>query len=109
MDFIDAIPDEIDRPGEFFAETVEWLIESGYVVTRGKTDLPYTFLNCTLTAKALEILKAIPKSVGGESLGGQIATAAKEGATAKLKELVGEALSKGVGIAISAAANIAIM
>ncbi|WP_085703913.1 hypothetical protein [Pseudomonas sp. B15(2017)] len=105
MDFIESFPDHIDRPGEFFADTVEWLIESGYVVARTKSSYAYTFEDCTLTAKTLEVLKAIPKSVGGESLGGQIASAAKDGATAKLKELVGEALSKGYGLALSTAMN----
>lgn len=104
-DFIDMFDEEQIRPGEFFAETVEWLVESGYVVTRKDSDHPYTFEKCTLTAKALEVLKATPKSVGGESLGGRIAAAAQEGATSKLKELAGEVLSKGYGLAMNAAMN----
>lgn len=91
------------EPYDFFDNTIQWLIESGYVVSRHSSSYPYTFETCTLTAKALEVLKTVPQSVGGESLGGRIATAAQEGATAKLKELAGEVLSKGYGLAVSAA------
>lgn len=93
------------EPFDFFDNTIQWLIESGYVVSRHASSYAYTFETCTLTAKALEVLKAVPQSVGGESLGGRIAAAAQEGATAKLKELAGEVLSKGYGLAVNTALN----
>lgn len=93
------------EPYEFFDNTIQWLIESGYVVSRYSSSYPCTFASCTLTAKALEVLKAIPQSVGGETLGGRLTAAAKDGATSKLKELAGEVLSKGYGLAVNTAMN----
>lgn len=93
------------EPLEFFDNTILWLIESGYVISRNSSSYAYTFETCTLTAKALEVLKAVPQSVGGETLGGRLAAAAKDGATGKLKELAGEVLSKGYGLAVNTAMN----
>ncbi|PNG32209.1 hypothetical protein A1395_22135 [Pseudomonas protegens] len=115
MQFADALvydkplnEDELSQGGEpleFFDNTIQWLIESGYVVSRHISSYRYTFETCTLTAKALEVLKAVPQSVGGETLGGRLAAAAADGATGKLKELAGEVLSKGYGLAVNAAMN----
>lgn len=93
------------EPFDFFDNTMQWLIESGYVISRHNSSYAYTFETCTLTAKALEVLKAVPHSVGGETLGGRLSAAAKDGATAKLKELAGEVLSKGYGLAMNSAMN----
>lgn len=90
---------------DFFTNTIEWLIEAGYIVSRQDSSYAYTFERCTLTAKALEILKATPSSLGGETLGGTLAAAVKDGATSKLKDLASEVLSKGYGFATTAAIN----
>jgi len=115
MDFGDILePGELIEPLEiytgseqleFFTGTIDWLIEAGYIVSRQKSAYAYTYEECTLTAKALEILKATPVSLGGETLGGTLAAAVKDGAKSKLKELASEVLSKGYGMATTAAMN----
>ncbi|MEB0091782.1 hypothetical protein QN391_00570 [Pseudomonas sp. CCI1.2] len=107
MDFAGAVvrsgdpdqEDQMDNAREFFRSTLTWLSESGYMTHTASTSDIARFYGCTLTAKALEVLKSTPSSVGGETLGGKLASAAKDGATSKLKDLAGEALSKGYDLA----------
>ena len=82
------------KDAEFFIATSEWLIRAGYIhgdVSR------YTYVSdAVLTAKGLEVLNAIPKSLtSGPSLGEQLADAAKEGGKETIKGLVTEVLGIG--------------
>ncbi|VVP05437.1 hypothetical protein PS903_03001 [Pseudomonas fluorescens] len=82
---------------EFFIATAEWLMQAGYLTCK-----PYPYLrvdNAVLTAKGLEILKAIPDSVNSKStIGEELATTAKEGGKEFARGLVSEALGLGVRI-----------
>jgi len=95
--------DQTLNASEFFYSTLSWLKDSGYITYLNNALDNTSCYGCVLTAKGLEVLKAVPKSVDGDSLGGQLADAVKEGAMGKLKELASEALSKGYGAAIGAA------
>lgn len=82
---------------EFFIATAEWLMQAGYLTCK-----PYPYLrvdDAVLTAKGLEILKAIPDSVNSKStIGEELATTAKEGGKEIARGLVSEALGLGVRI-----------
>lgn len=88
---------EMDMPtqeAEFFIATAEWLIQAGYL-----TGTPYPYLrvdNAVLTAKGLEVLKAIPDSVSSKiSIGEQLASTAKDEGREAFRGLVGQALGIG--------------
>lgn len=88
---------QMDMPSdeaEFFLATAGWLINAGYLTGKVK---PYTHVeDAVLTAKGLEVLKAIPDSLkGGASIGEQLANAAKEGGKETMRGLVTEALGLG--------------
>ncbi|MGQ8916041.1 hypothetical protein HBN84_04870 [Pseudomonas lundensis] len=85
------------KDAEIFIATAQWLIRAGYI--HGQV-IPYTHVSdAVLTAKGLEVLNAIPKSlVSGPSLGEQLAEAAKEGGKETVKGLVNEALGLGARI-----------
>ena len=85
------------KDAEIFIATAQWLIRAGYI--HGEVS-PYTHVSdAVLTAKGLEVLNAIPKSlVAGPSLGEQLAEAAKEGGKETVKGLVNEALGLGARI-----------
>ncbi|MGY2162158.1 hypothetical protein HX799_07580 [Pseudomonas tolaasii] len=104
MDFIAAFPNDIERPGVFFADTMKWLIASGYLMGEMDAKLHATFHKCTLTAKGLEVLKAVPDSVTGTTIGAQLQDAAKKGMLDSVKSLTGKALSAGAHMTISTAA-----
>lgn len=104
MAFIQAFPNEIERPGEFFSDTMSWLITSGYLMGEPDSKNPYTFHKCTLTAKGLEVLKAVPDSITGKTLGAQLQDAAKSGMLDSVKSLTGKALSAGAHMTFSAVA-----
>jgi hypothetical protein len=82
---------------EFFIATAEWLMHAGYITCKPH---PYTYVsNAVLTAKGLEVLKAIPESVTSKlSIGEQLAVSAKEGGKEVGRGLVSEAFSIGVKI-----------
>jgi len=90
---------------EFFSYTLRWLADTGYFNHGSQADgSPYTFTECVLTAKGLEVLKAVPKSIStGQSIGQSLQEAAKRGAIDSIKKLTGEALSTGVHLAIGVA------
>ena len=82
---------------EFFIATAKWLIDAGYMT--GKTYPCLYVENAVLTAKGLEVLKAIPDSVSSKaSIGEQLANTAKEEGREALRGLVGQALGIGARI-----------
>lgn len=85
--------------GEFFFACIEWLAESGYLRFRDKVQAT-GYTEGVLTAKGLEVLKAIPDSLSTESnLGDQLVDATKAGAKGLIGDLAGQALSIGVKFA----------
>lgn len=97
--------DQAFNAPEFFSCTLRWLAGTGYFThgSQGEQS-PYTFTECVLTAKGLEVLKAVPTSIKTQqSIGQSLQDAAKRGAIDSIKKLTGEALSTGVHIAIGVA------
>lgn len=85
--------------GEFFFACIQWLAEAGYLTFKDTAQY-CGFNNCVLTAKGLEVLKAIPESLqSGPSLGDQLVDATKSGAKSLLGSIAGQALSIGVHMA----------
>jgi hypothetical protein len=84
----------LDDDGTFFISTATWLINAGYL--SGSPFQKLFIENAVLTAKGLEVLKAIPDSLkGGASIGERLADAAKEGGKETMRGLVTEALGLG--------------
>lgn len=83
---------------EFFTATVVWLAEAGYLRYQGLEPTKVNgFSGAVLSAKGLELLKAIPDSLGGsfgERLREAAATEAKEG----LRSLVSQVLGAGISL-----------
>lgn len=92
------------RKVEFLFYTAMWLARAGFIryESKGKFELHYV----TLTLEGLELLKAIPQSLG-PSLGDQLIEAAKGGVTGKLKEITSELISKAVILGVKAATDYA--
>lgn len=86
----------------FFGHSVAWLIATGYL-SADRLLSGVFFRQAILTAKGLEVLKATPASLSSSSFGEQLQTAAKDGMLDTIKSLTNEALSRGVGLATSAA------
>ncbi|MGU0728808.1 hypothetical protein ACSESD_00745 [Pseudomonas aeruginosa] len=87
----------------FFGHSVAWLIATGYLSAE-RLFPGASFRQAILTAKGLEVLKATPASLNSSSsFGEQLQTAAKDGMLDTIKSLTNEALSRGVGLATSAA------
>lgn len=84
--------------------TAIWLARSGFI--RYASTGWYGLDDVTLTLEGLELLKAIPKSLG-PSLGDQLIEAAKTGVTGKLKDLTSELISKAVILGVKAATDYA--
>jgi hypothetical protein len=85
----------------FFFACVEWLAEAGYLRF---ADIQQTlgYHNCVLTAKGLEVLKAMPDSLStGPTLGEQLVDAAKSGVKGAVGSAAGKVFSLGVKIASS--------
>ncbi|MFW3895931.1 hypothetical protein [Pseudomonas bharatica] len=82
------------REAEFFTATAQWLINAGYI-----TGEPYPSMyvsNALLTAKGLEVLKAIPDSLSTKaSIGELLANTAQEEGKEIFRGLVGQALGLG--------------
>lgn len=82
---------------EFFIATAEWLMHAGYITCKSCRYIRID--DAVLTAKGLEVLKAIPKSVTStSSIGEQLAASAKEGGKEVTRGLVSEAFGLGVRI-----------
>lgn len=80
---------------DIFDSTVEWLRESGYILYRKKVSVWYT--DTILSAKGLELLKAVPESVRTKSsIGEYINHLAKESTDDALKKSVNVLLSMGL-------------
>ncbi|QFT23550.1 hypothetical protein FIV02_18410 [Pseudomonas sp. THAF187a] len=83
---------------EFFTATVDWLADAGYLRYQGLDPTKVNgFTGAVLTAKGLELLKAIPDSLGdsfGERLREAAATEGREG----LRSLVSQVLGAGISL-----------
>ena len=83
---------------EFIYATIRWLESAGYL-DYGKELQLFGFRNAVLTAKGLEILKAIPPSIStdtaGKTLGELVEDAVKSGAQESISNAVKGVLSKG--------------
>ncbi|WP_371356116.1 hypothetical protein ACA087_06435 [Pseudomonas chlororaphis] len=91
--------DAPNEQGLFFFACVDWLAESGYLRFKEKNH-QYGYHKAVLTAKGLEVLKAIPESLStGPTLGDQLIDASKSGAKGMLGKVAEQALSIGVRIA----------
>lgn len=91
-----------DDPGHFYFvqkafafETLRWLVEAGYVSGEPKGEA--YIIDAVLTAKGLEVLRAVPDSLQS-SLGEQIQAAAKGGAGEAVRALIGQVVGLGVGL-----------
>lgn len=92
--------------GEFFNSAVVWLQDAGFITfSIASLDNSMAY-QCRLTAKALQVLKSTPESIGGETLGGRLGDAVKQGTMGALKTVANEALNRGVGFAFTAAASV---
>jgi hypothetical protein len=83
------------RKQKVFFSTIAWLQSAGY--TSSPDERSGFTKDVVLTAKGLEVLKAIPDSLkSGPTIGEQLAEATKEEGKEQVKLLVKEALSLGV-------------
>jgi hypothetical protein len=82
---------------EFFAATVQWLNNAGYLRYQEMDPAKVNgFTGAVLTAKGLELLKAIPDSLGGsfgERLGKAAAAEGREGLRALVSQVLGAGIS----------------
>ncbi|WP_045393019.1 hypothetical protein [Vibrio rotiferianus] len=86
--FIDPLTRE---DSEFFAYTLAWLYESGYLI--GTVSGAWNS-RVTLSLQGLQLLKSVPKSVeSNETLGEQLKSAIKNGSKEHAATLMKEALS----------------
>lgn len=91
---------QFQTESDFFNSTVEWLMHAGFIRYK-EINFGGRANGCVLTAKGLEILKAIPKSLE-PSLGEKLIEASKSGVVEQVRSLTGQALSYGVSLALSA-------
>lgn len=93
------------RDALFFVSTVIWLSNHGYLDSGSQAGSGV--LDCVLTARTLELLKAMPSNLESRdpSLGDQLISATKEGMTGKVKELASEFLTKAVTFGTKAATD----
>lgn len=85
------------RDTQVFVATVTWLADAGYLRYQelDPTQL-HGFGGVVLSAKGLELLKAIPDSLGGsfgERLGEAVATEGREGLRALVSQVLGAGIS----------------
>ncbi|VVD78223.1 hypothetical protein PFI31113_00970 [Pandoraea fibrosis] len=86
-------------------ESLAWLIGQGYVASTGRGQI--YFSECTLTDKGLAALNAtLPNLAGEKSIGDRLKDAAKSGGKSLVASLANEAITAGVGFAISAAGRV---
>ncbi|MCC6076838.1 hypothetical protein ACFPTX_03970 [Pseudomonas sp. GCM10022188] len=95
---------QIFNQDEFFNSTVFWLRDAGFITFSNTTLDNSMAYQCRLTAKALQVLKCTPERVGGETLGGRLGDAVKQGTMVVLETVANEALNRGVGLLLSTAA-----
>lgn len=83
---------------EFFTATVTWLAEAGYLSYQELDPMQVNgFAGAVLTAKGLELLKAIPDSLGG-SFGERLREAAATEGREGLRSLVSQVLGAGISL-----------
>src|SRR5690606_29713711 len=100
-DHMGEVPSE---EAEFFIACVKWLAEAGYLKLSG------TNYGCAsdvvLTAKGLETLKAVPKSLhDSPSIGEQLIEATKDGVLDQVRELANSFLKRGFALAATTTAE----
>lgn len=92
--------DERGKPSKAFdicMATIEWLIDTGYINSKDKDQYGYSW--CVLTARGLEILKAVPESVKVQSsVGDKLVQLIKGGSIELAREAAKTAISAGIGI-----------
>lgn len=77
--------------------TVNWLIQAGYIIKNDDGYCDDDYIQGVLSAKALEVLKAIPDSLTNtDTLGDKVVKSAKGSFNSALNKAVGEAISIGV-------------
>lgn len=85
------------RAFEVCFATIQWLIDSGYIVSQG--DNGYCFAGCVLTARGLEILKSTPDSLQRkESVGERIVQLIRNGSLDVARDAASAAISAGIGM-----------
>lgn len=89
----------------FFVSTVIWLSNHDYLDCGSQVNSGV--MDCVLTARTLELLKAMPSNLEGKdpTLGEQLVSATKDGMTGKVKELASDFLSKAVVFGTKAATD----
>ena len=78
--------------------TIEWLIDTGYIDCKERDQ--YGYSRCALTARGLEILKAVPESVQAqETIGEKLFCLIRKGSSIEpAKEAAKAAIRAGMGI-----------
>ncbi|WP_409306141.1 hypothetical protein [Pectobacterium sp. B1J-3] len=84
---------------EFAYACMDWLVGAGYITGKTKPANFQTIPDCVLTAKGLEVLKAIPDALQ-EPLGDRLLDATKSGGKEMAKTVVNQILSTGVSLAL---------
>ncbi len=93
------------KEAEFFIASVLWLAEADYL--RLKEQRYGVVVDVILTAKGLEALKAVPKSLdGAHSIGEQLVEAAKSGMAEQVRDLANNFLKRGYALAATTAAEL---
>ena len=93
----DVIKDENapQKEQEFVYHTLKALQEYGFISYQDYTIGGELFTGVRLTLKALEVLKATPKSLGGKTIGDKIIDSVKLAKDESIKSGVGLAFSQG--------------
>ena len=77
--------------------TIEWLIDTGYIDCKERDQ--YGYSRCALTARGLEILKAVPESVQAqETIGDKLFYLIRKGSIELAKEAAKAAIRAGMAI-----------
>ncbi len=85
---------ERDQETEFFEASLAWLAHSGFILKKDGGHFQSTYV---LTSYGLQALKHVPTpSLGSETLGDRLSTAAKNGATGAAKETMNQVISIGI-------------
>ena len=91
---------------EFFSYTIDWLAQTGYLTHSAPIHKDFSiYEKCVLTAKGLEVLKALPDRLSGKTLGSQLQEATKAGIVDSVKSLTGKALGVGASMTYAAASS----
>lgn len=93
------------KEAEFFIACILWLAAADYL--RLKEQGYGVAREVVLTAKGLEALKAVPKSLdGSESIGEQLVEAAKSGMSDQVRDLTNNFLKRGYALAATTAVEL---